>query len=94
MIKFPEIFGLILIAVGLTISIVGGYAVYTGSHIEIQRNCVGEVCTPQNVQIYPYWVIVFPAIGGILIALTGLSFLYIMIDIETEKIVRGLRKNA
>ena len=80
--KFPDIFSFVLIFVGLVTIVVGGYATYVGSHVDIQRNCIGEVCTPQSVEFYPYWFIAFPIVGGTLIVLLGITILCIVNSIE------------
>ena len=76
--KFPEIFCFVLIFIGLVVSIVGGYVTYVGSHIEIQKSCIGEDCNQQSIQIYPYWTILFPVIGGVLVGLLGIAILCII----------------
>ena len=90
--KFPEIFSFVLIFIGLVVSIVGGYVTYIGSHIEIERNCIGEVCAPQSVEMYPYWFIAFPVVGGTLIVLLGITILCIVNEIEDEKFIRSMEK--
>lgn len=81
--RFIEISSFIIIFIGLLISIVGAYAVYTGSHIDVR--CFGEDCN-KSIEIYPWWFIFYPLIGGFLIILIGILFLAILSITENIKL--------